>query len=354
MFWNNGVFAGNEDRSIVFHMGGTMQFDGAWFNAQDQLFFQPGGVNNRAEDGATPRRIRFRADGTLWTDIDFFSEVEFINGFSAPGNVPEPRNVALIPSVTEVWVTWKNIPFLGNLRVGNQKENLGLEHLNSDRYLEFMERSFLQDLSYVSSFNNGFSPGLQLFRNWADERVFSAVGLFENIDDPYAFAVGAGQYAVTGRLAVLPILDDRRELYWHIGGAMSHRDTVNNSYQSRIRGLLRSVPGPFLPVYADTGLLAAESNDVYSLETLYANGRFTFQSEYMASVANGVSVNGTNAGSLIFQGWYAQALFFLTGEHRTFNRSTYTTNRVMPINDFSWERGHWGPGKSGPVTRLST
>ena len=347
MYWNNGLFAQSENKDIVFHMGGTAQFDGGWYTFQKQLVAQPGGLNNVPNDGATPRRIRFRADGTVYEDFDFFSEVEFINGFSPPGNVVSPTNTALIPSITEVWVTLKDVPWLGSLRVGNQKENLGLEHLNSDRYLEFMERSFLQDLTYVSSFNNGFSPGFQLFNTWADQRVFGAVGGFENINDPYAFAVGDGQYAVTARAAGLLIWDEAEKRNWHVGGAMSHRDTVFDGYQSRIRGLVRSVPGPFLPVYADTGLLNSDSNDVYSLETLFASGRWTVQSEYMASVAHGVVVNNAPGTNYLFHGYYAHVLYFLTDDHRPFNRTTYTTNRVVPKNNFSWKRRTWGAWEVG-------
>jgi phosphate-selective porin OprO and OprP len=352
MYWNNGLFARSEDKSIVFHTGGTMQYDFGWFTFQPQIFAQPGGVKNVAQDGSTPRRIRVRADGTLWEDFDFFSEIEFVNGFSPPGNAPSDSNVSLIPSVTEVWLQVKNIPYLGNLRAGNMKEPLGLEHLNSDRYLEFMERSFVQDLSYVSGFNNGFSPGFMLFRTHLDQRVYTAIGMFENINDPFAFATGDGEYAVTGRVAALPIWDEDEKRYWHVGGAMSHRDTVSDGFQSRIRGQIRSVPGPFLPVYADTGLLTAYDNDVYSLETLFASGRFTFMSEYMANVTRGTVVNNAPGRTLLFQGWYAQALFFLTDDHRPYNRNSFTTNRVTPKHNFSWSKRTWGAWEAG--VRYST
>lgn len=344
-YWNNGLFMQSDDKGIVFHMGGTAQFDAAWFQAPKSL---DAGVKNPISDGATPRRIRFRADGTLWDDFDFFSEIEFINGFSPPGNVVAPSTVALVPSVTEVWITMKHIPYLGNFRFGNQKEPLGLEHLNSDRFLEFMERSFLQDLTYVSSFNNGFSPGMTFFRNYAEGRIYSAAGVYENINDPFAFATGDGQYAATGRVAALPIWKDGGKTFWEVGGAMSHRDTVSDGYQSRIRGLIRSVPGPFLPVYADTTLLSSQDNDVYALETIFGHERFTCQAEYMASIAHDVTTaGGTSAGDLLFSGWYVQALFFLTDDQRTFNQTTYTANRVVPKNNFSWKNctgGAWEVG----------
>lgn len=344
--WDNGVTVHSADKGIVFHMGGTAQFDGAWLRAQSSLT-APGGVKQSITDGVTPRRIRFRADGTLWDDFDFFSEIEFINGYSPPGTTVTKPGTAIVPSVTEAWLQWKNIPGLGNFRIGSQKEPLGLEHLNSDRYLEFMERSFLQDLTYVSSFNNGFSPGMTLFRTWADKRVYSAVGLYKNINDPYQYATENGAYAATGRIAALPVWEDDGRTYWHVGGAMSHRDTVDGSFQARIRGQLRAVPGPFLPVYADTGTVDANSNDVYGLETLFVSGRLTVMSEYMANVVNEVSVKGAPAGNLLFSGWYAEALFFLTDDHRPYNPNSFTSGRVVPKDNFSWKNGGIGAWEVG-------
>lgn len=344
--WDNGVTVQSADKAIVFHMGGTAQFDGAWFRPQASLN-APGGVAQRITDGVTPRRIRFRADGTLWDDFDFFSEIEFINGYSPPGTTVTKPGTAIVPSVTEAWLQWKNIPGLGNFRIGSQKEPLGLEHLNSDRYLEFMERSFLQDLTYVSSFNNGFSPGMTLFRTWADQRVYSAVGVYKNINDPYQYATENGAYAATGRVAALPVWEDDGRTYWHVGGAVSHRDTVDGSFQARIRGQIRAVPGPFLPVYADTGTVDANANDVYALETLFVTGRLTIMSEYIADVSRETVVKGTPVGDLLFSGWYASALCFLTDDHRPYNPTSFTTGRVVPKQNFSWKDGGIGAWEVG-------
>ena len=79
------------------------------------------------------------------------------------------------------------------------------------------------DFTQETAFNNGFSPGLSTFRTWANDRIFSAVGVYKNMSDLLGFGVGDGQYAVTGRLAALPIWVPERKLFWHVGGAMSAR-----------------------------------------------------------------------------------------------------------------------------------
>jgi len=65
------------------------------------------------------------------------------------------------PGPTDAWITVKEVPFFGNVRIGSQKEWFSLEHLNSYRYLEFLERSYLFDFAQATAFNNGFSPGIR-------------------------------------------------------------------------------------------------------------------------------------------------------------------------------------------------
>jgi len=54
-----------------------------------------------------------------------------------------------------------------------------------------------------TTFNNGFSPGVSTYRTWANDRVFTAIGTYKNESD--LIGLGDGNYAVTGRVAGLPI-----------------------------------------------------------------------------------------------------------------------------------------------------
>ena len=56
---------------------------------------------------------------------------------------------AMSPTPTEVFVAQRNIPIIGNIRIGNQKEPFGFEQLMSVRFLNFMERSFNNDAFYA-------------------------------------------------------------------------------------------------------------------------------------------------------------------------------------------------------------
>ena len=110
----------------------------------------------------------------MYRVIGWAAEVDFAtmaNARNIIGNPPGfPSNVqgppgqgplVVSPSITDMFVTITEMP-IGNFRVGNFKEPIGLEHLTSSRWLDFMERSYNQDAFY-GPFNNGFSPGMMLF-----------------------------------------------------------------------------------------------------------------------------------------------------------------------------------------------
>jgi len=79
-------------------------------------------------------------------------------------------------------------------------------------------------------------------------------------------------------------------------------------------------------------------------------GPFSMQAEYIyASVRGAQTISSSSAGTLTlgppknasFSGWYAQASYFITGEHRNYNKtaspSDYqaTFGRIIPICNFS-------------------
>src|SRR4029450_8406341 len=78
------------------------------------------------------------------------------------------------------------------------------------------------------------TPGISTFRTWANDSVFTAIGVYKNESNLFGFGVGDGDYAVTGRVAALPIWSPEGQTYWHVGGAMSYRDP--GSGQGAARG----------------------------------------------------------------------------------------------------------------------
>ena len=337
--WNNGLFFQTPKKEFVAHIGGTVHADGAWYTAGTGLQQFAGGTG-RFNDGANFRRLRIFLEGSMYKNIDYKVEVEFMNGFS-PAGLTGPVSAATVsnsPGPTDAWITVKDVPWLGNVRIGNQKEWFSLEHLNGYRALEFLERSYLFDFSQATAFNNGFSPGISAFRTWADDRIFTAIGGYKNESDLIGFGLGDGQYAVTGRVAGLPVWQPDDHFFWHVGGAMSHRDPVNGQVQVRIRNEVRNAPFPLLNLVANTGLINASSQTLYNVETAAVYGPVTFQAEYTANLINGASVGtGPNVGTLAYQGFYTETMVFLTGESRTWNPKIGSFNRVNPKSNFAFK-----------------
>ena len=349
--WNNGLFVKSKDGNFTAHVGGTIHYDGAWYTGGRGVQRFPGGVGQFA-DGVNARRMRLYMEGTLYKDFDYKFEIEFMNGFSPAGlnGTAASNTVSNSPGPTDAWVQAKDVPFVGTVRIGNQKEWFSLEHLEGYRSLLYMERSYLFDFSQATAFNNGFSPGVSAFNawEWADKRLFTAVGVYKNESDLLGYGVGNGNYAVTGRVAGLPVWMPDEQIYWHVGGAMSHRDPVNGQVQVRIRNEVRNAPFPLLNLIANTGAVSAESQTLFNLETAAAYGPLTVSGEYTANLINGARVgNGPDLGTLAYQGFYAQGMVFLTGEHRDWDPKIGSFKRVVPLNNFSPGHGTWGAVEVG-------
>ena len=342
--WNNGLFFESPNQDFTAHIGGSVQIDSGYYAVARGLEVFPNSPGP-FQDGAFIRRGRLFAEGAMYTDFDYRFEMEFFNGFNPAGLSVRPgiNTVVNSPGPTDAWFQIKNIPYLGNVRIGQQKEPFSLEHTESYRFLTFLERSYLFDASQPTAFNNGFTPGISAFNTSADERLFGQVGFFKNISDTSGYGIGDGEYAVTGRAAYLPIYIPAERVFWHVGGAMSHRDPVGGQVRLRVRDQVRNGPFPLLNVISDTGVFSAASQDSYNLETAAVIGSLSLQGEYTANVINGASTLAAGRqGSLLFQGYYAQASYLLTGESRTWNTKSASYNRIIPTRNFGFNNGGFG------------
>ncbi len=346
-YWNHGLFFRTADKSFTAHVGGVIQYDGGWYTGGRGVQTFPGGVG-RFDDGVSPRRLRLLLDGSFHENVDYKLELEFNNGFVPAGLPASVATMTNAPGALDVWVTLKRVPVLGNVRLGNQKEWFSQETLNSGRFLPFLERSYLVDFHQPSAFNNLRSPGISAFRTWSDDRIFTGIGVYKNESDLLGFGVGDGQYAMTGRIGGLPVWCPEGQYYWHVGGAMSHRDPVDDAVRVRVRNQVRAAPLPLLNLVADTGVIGAAAQDLFNLQTSAAYGPLTLASEYTANLIRGARVGGgPNLGTLWYEGMYAEGLVFLTGEHREWDPKVGFFKRVVPHHNLSFKDGTLGAVEAG-------
>ncbi len=369
--WNNGIEWVSPDKAFKVHIGGRTQLDFVGLNAESGALAGAGGGSgfpagvgtgspNHDDDAVVFRRARLRADGTIFETIEYVVEYDFVNSLrvDAPTST---ANTANIPAPTDAYWTFKEIPWFGNFRVGLQKEAIGFEHLTSSRFLNFMERSYLQDL-FTGPNNNGFSPGVSLFNNYDGDRGLWAIGMFKNTNtsNPFAFGLGNGTYSMTGRLTYLLIDDKECNQLLHVGASGSMRDPDGNLIRFRTRSL-RNGPGNLATVYGDTGTFNADKQYLAGIELVGVSGSWNFQSEWIRSWSTdtsnftppaGFPGGGTNAagaagtphGTYMSQGGYCEVQYFLTGEVREYDRKAAAFGRVTPKRNARWKGGCYEPG----------
>jgi phosphate-selective porin OprO/OprP len=102
----------------------------------------------------------------------------------------------------------------------------------------------------------------------------------------------------------------------------------------------QAIPGAFdgTPFFVDT-LNITDISMVHTpgLELLYVRGPLSIQTEAMAAV-----VNQLNNPTAVLGGGYAQVGWFLTGEHRPYDRVAGAIDRVKPFEDFFWVNTNGG------------
>lgn len=371
--WADGLQAQSANKDFRVKVGGRTQVDAVAFSAGPGPSGQPnqGGLDPELADTVDFRRARFRVEGRMYEFYDFACEYDFVNQININNEVfPTERDSGPLTAVTDLWMQLRELPLLGTVRVGNQKDPYGYEHLTSSRFLNFMERSFSQD-AFEGPFNNGFVPGIQIMNSTEDGRIGWQVGEFKNTTNPFGFSNSSGGSMTVGRIVFLPIIEDEGRKLLHVavaGRTMEPRRTYTrfdpvtglplgdpiNAVRFRSRGDIRNgPPGPLNSIYADTGLLQGTWQNMIGLELVGNNGPWSFQSEYFGSwlynarttnagpyVTNGYQpAPGTRVGTVYYQGAYAEVLYFLTGESRTYSQIEYRFDRVVPHNNFYLVRG---------------
>lgn len=349
--WSYGMELYTPNRDFWFHVGGRTQLDGVWLQAPGNSLAGAGGIGS--QDSVNFRRGRLRAEGTMYELVDWCCEYNFVGATYLNPGTPQPSNPAVLatqiastPSFNDLWWSFRRVPIVGNFTIGNIKEPFGLERLISSRYLDFMERSFNQD-AFLAPSNNGFAPGILIWNSAENKRMAWAAGLFKNVQyTPFAFGVGDGDYAADGRVTVLPYYDEASKGRYlvHMGLGGSFRNNNFDTVRYRARGSLRNGPDALNPVWADTGAITSRNEIILDPELLMVWGPLSVQAEYTATYSTRAQNSlGQPLGTAFFDGYYVQALYFLTGEHRLYDYQKGLVGRVIPYENAAFVRGEKGP-----------
>lgn len=340
--WNNGLEVASKNKDFKVHVGGRYQLDAGWFSAAQQV---QQNINFPYRDGVDFRRARLRVDGTMYETMDWAAEFDFVNSFVArnqPANAFGPGfNEITVTAPTDLWWQFREVPWFGQVRIGNQKEQIGFEHIVSSRFLPFMERSYNQDTFYGGTYN-GFTPGIQFFRNYGqDDMGVLSGGLFKPANNVFGNGIGDGDYSVVGRATRLLWYENEGQSLFHLGisgkqaTAYGMQGLLARNITFRTRDAIRVGLSGDWPVPAGINLFGDDLQQANG-EMVGVYGPWTFQSEYLVSSLQDARTTaggplGTNA---VYHGGYIQLFYFLTGEHDHYSKQTGAFERVKPKENF--------------------
>jgi phosphate-selective porin OprO/OprP len=312
-------------------VSGVFQADGVLFNQDDasKRPFAAGGVGQEIQNGADFRRARLGARAALANNMNAFMQFDF----AFPGR----------PTFTDLWVEWTDLPVVGTIRAGQWKQPFSLEVVSSFRYTTFMERS-----SLFQAFTPFRHIGIGAYNHADDLMSTWAASYLRTGQDQFGGSLSTiGGNGFTGRITRLAWYDEAEgRSYLHLGGdyflnvppnhAIAFRSIpeifVGQNANDGVGTAGFAVPGAFdgTPFFVNTGTLANVNHvHTFDIEALWVYGPLSAQAEYMPAL-----VDRPNAPTAILDGGYVQLGYFLTGEHRPYDRVAGAIDRVRPFEDF--------------------
>jgi len=296
--WSNGFKLESEDGDFALKFGGRIQADWTFVSAAAEL--------GELEDGFEFRRARLFFEGTIYKRVEFKAQYDFAGGDA---------------DFKDVYVGIKSR--WGTVRFGHYKEYFSLEELTSSKYLAFLERS-LPVQAFSPSRNSG--AGVHGKRGDAFNWGF---GVFYDADD-FGFSQDEDRIDVTGRIAYRPLYEDGGKRLIHLGLSASEKDLEDGG-----RFRFRARPEAHLaPRFVSTGRFAADGATLLDLELAGVFGPFWFAAEHLTA-----DVDAPAAGDPSFDGFYVQAGYYLTGEHRRYKTSSGAFDRQKPKRIFGKDGG---------------
>jgi phosphate-selective porin OprO and OprP len=347
--WSHGFTAETADKAFRFHLGGRFDFDNAWFRQDPNLLLGPD-PTVRLKDGSDFRRARLRADGQLWEFLDFVTEVNFAN-IQDVSNVDDRTVQVGSVGLTSFFVTFRDLPWVGNVRVGHFKAPYSLERYTSADYWYYLERSPIFDAFFGP---NNYQNGLMVFDSYLDDRVTLAGSLTRvgrATVNSFGFDAENGLYATGVRLTGLPVYQCDGRLLVHLGANYFHQALSGNRIAVANRELIRGGGGPTdVPNLLATGnFFSPNGANVADLEAAAVLGPLSLSAEYAVAWTrdvfeqfDGVNFSGPR-GNVTYQALYVEGGYFITpGDYRRYDRKTGTWARTVPQENAFVVRGEDG------------
>ena len=316
---SSGFWLDSQDGSYKLHVGGYIQADSRFYTAE-----APGATST-----FIMRRVRPFFEGTVAEYYDFRLMVDFGQG------------------ATTLQDAYADVHYFGDtlrLQLGKLREPVGLERLQQDRHILFVERAMTQDLEPDRDL------GGQLHgRLWNDLVEYQA-GIFNGSTDNVATTDLATHDAkdVAARLFFHPFVSSSSEALQGLGVGIS------GTYGSSERGLaLDALKSPAQNIFFsyNKGAVAAGYRARYSPQFYYHDGSFGLLGEYVWNSQKvgipetidtcppfGCNKTVTKTRPINNYAWQIAPSYVLTGENASYQG-------VRPLHAFDPRAGTWGRSK---------
>ena len=308
--WDNGFKVQNQDKSLKLKFGGRIMVDHAYFFQDDDLDANFGLLETKS--GTEIRRARFFMSGTLYHNVEFKLQVDYVAG---------------VTRIKDAYVGIKNVPGVGTIRVGNVKEPFRLDALTSSKYITFMERVLATDFAQERN------SGILVFNDFMEKRLSAQAGAFRNAGGTGNDKKANDGYVLTGRITGLVINKPEKKQLLHLGVAHTFRVADNKEFS------ISSRPEAHMGAkYINTGTMEnIQHANITNFELAFVHKSISFQSEYI--IGNYKKMDFDPIDSYNFASIYGQVSYFITGESKKFKSSYDGFGRVKPNKNFGSEKG---------------
>src|SRR5262249_22125348 len=258
------------------------------------------GIGNAA--GTFLRRVRLRLEGDIYDQFDYIVEYDFAHANNENSGIEPPSfgNLSSSPVPCNVWMQVRDVPFFGNIRIGNQVKPIGFTSQMYQGFLEFMERPDNNDAFY-GPFDNGFSLGVTARNHTDNERVTWQYGIYRPTIN--SFGVALNKFVWGGRVTALPIFEDDGRRLGHLGFGTYDGELVQTELRARARPVLRNGRGFAVPILVDPGDVPGSRRYTLCPEFAAVLGSWTFQAEWAGEyLTQAIAPNGQNQGTVFYHG----------------------------------------------------
>jgi phosphate-selective porin OprO/OprP len=301
------------DGRVKIKLGGRIQGDFMSIWSDPQLEVAAGRSDGT---GVEFRRARLYMSGTLWDRVVFKAQYDFAGDSESDA-----------ASFKDVYIGVKGLGPVGTVLVGHMKEPWSLEEMTSSKYITFMERAL------PSVFDSERNFGLLAKNSHLDDRITWALGIFAPTNNKGFSFNEDTRFNVSGRLTGLPLYADEGRHLVHLGASYSYqyREETELDFSARPEAHLA-------PKYIASNDLIIDGDNLVNVEAAWVFGPLSLQGEWKGFW----SKQNSNGNWAFNQGAYAQASYFLTGEHRRYKKSAAVFDRILPNENFNPMKGGWG------------